>query len=58
MGRSGRNGTGVPEVVLTPEEAVATVVGVSTVLSTDYETGELFCERIVKSGPSLTYATV
>ncbi len=47
---------GYVKVVLTPEEAVATVVGVSTVLSADYETLDLFRERIVKSGPSLTYA--
>ena len=47
---------GYIRVVLSPDEAVATVVAVDTVMSTAYATADLFRERIVKSGPSLTYA--
>ena len=48
---------GYIRVVLGREEAVVTVIGVDTVMSTDYETVELFRGRIVKSDASLSFAT-
>ncbi len=47
---------GYVRVVLGREEAVATVIGVSTVMSTDYETVELFRGRIVRSDGTLGFA--
>lgn len=49
---------GYVRVELTPAEAVATVIGVDTVMETDYETVELFRERIVKDGPSLAFREI
>ncbi len=49
---------GYIKVVLTPSEAIATVVAVSTTMSTDYETIELFRERIEKADGSLRFAPV
>ena len=49
---------GYIRVVLTREEAVATVVAVSTTQSTAFETMELFRERIVKADGSLRFEPV
>ena len=49
---------GYVRIVLDREEAVATVIGVSTVMSTDYETVELFRGRIVRADGTLGFAAV
>ena len=49
---------GYVRVVLGREEAVATVIGVDTVMSTDYRTVELFRGRIVRSDGTLGFAAV
>ena len=47
---------GYVRVVLGREEAVATMIGVDTVMSTDYRTVELFRGRIVRSDGTLGFA--
>ncbi|MEM7641022.1 MAG: alkaline phosphatase D family protein [Pseudomonadota bacterium] len=47
---------GYVRVVLGRDEAVAAVIAVSTVMSTDYETTTLFQERIAKSEGTLAFA--
>ncbi len=47
---------GYARIVLTPEAADVTYVGVDTVLLPEYQTLELRRERIIKDGPSLAYA--
>ena len=47
---------GYVRIVLGREEAVATVIGVDTVMSTDYQTVELFRGRIVRSDGTLGFA--
>jgi alkaline phosphatase D len=47
---------GYVRVVLSPNAADVTYVGVDTVLSHEYRTLELRKERVVKPGPSLAYA--
>lgn len=47
---------GYVRLVLSPDAADVTYVGVSTVLEPDYETLEIRKERVVKSGDRLVYA--